>query len=817
MAQAIHSGEVLARNSLQPLLAQVLTATIELQGAHLGCVHLYDPAARDLTMVAQQGFSQDLLYSFESGADYRTIWNRAMEKRGRIVVEDMRAEPDFAPQPSAAGATYLAAQCTPLFTQSGEPLGAISTFVREPRVWRAEDFRFSDLYARLVADLLEDQRTQQALAASEASFYSLLQRLPAAVYTCDRAGRVAFFNDAAVELWGRTPGPDRDQWCGSFKMYHPDGTPLALEMCPMATALKEGRALSGQVVVERPDGTRRLVHAYPRPLYDNSGSIAGAVNLILDITDHKLTQDALRESEDRFRRYFELGLIGMATTSPMKGITEVNDELCRILGYEREELLRKTWAELTHPDDLTADLAQFNRVLAGQLDGYVVDKRWIRKDGQIIDSIMAAKCLRRPDGTVEYFVGLVQDITARKRAEAETESLKDALAGELSVMTHLHDFSTRLQAGTEIQPLLEEVLFAVIAIQKADFGTLQRYNPEQKTLEIMAQRGFQQDFLEHFVEVQDETSACGRAMNQRKRVVIEDVQDDPGFAPHRIIAASAGFRAVQSTPLLGRNGEMLGMISTHFREPHAPSERELRWTDLYAVHAAQIIEREKNQVALFRYQQELRTLSARLIEAQEIQSRHLARELHDVFSQKLAGIGIQMAVVAQRSSESPAALRGRLRRLTEQIGGLAKDIHDIARQLHPAILYDLGLEAALKNECLVFAEQHGIPTEFDPIDVPRNVPHDVALCLYRVAQECLRNVATHANATSARVSLSADQGEIALQIVDGGDGFDVNKSKGAGLGLISMDERVRLVNGTFSVSSQPAKGTIVSVRVPLAE
>lgn len=814
MAQAIHSGEVLARTGLHPVLAEVLAATVEIQGAHLGCLHLYDPAARALRMVAQHGFTKDLLYSVDSGADHKTICNRAMEQRIRIVIEDFRADPDFALHSSAGGAMYLAAQCTPLFSQSGEPLGAISTFVREPRVWCAEDFRFSDLYARLLADLLENQRTQQALAASEARFYSLLQSLPAAVYTCDRTGRVALFNDAAVELWGRTPAPDRDQWCGSFKMYDPDGTPLALEMCPMATALKEGRALSGEVVIERPDGTRRLVHAYPRPLYDNSGSIAGAVNLILDITDQKITQDALRESEDRFRRYFELGLIGMATTSPTKGILDVNDELCRILGYERDELLRKTWAELTHPDDLTADVAQFNRVLAGELDGYTLDKRWIRKDGQVIDSIMAAKCLRRLDGTVDYFVGLVQDITARKRAEAETESLKDALAGELSVMTHLHDFSTRLQAGTEIQPLLEEVLSAVMAIQKADFGTLQRCKPEQKTLEIMAQRGFEEDFLEHFAEVRDETSACGRAMKQRKRVVIEDVEDDPGFEPHRAIAASAGFRAVQSTPLLGRNDEMLGMISTHFREPRAPSERELRWTDLYAVHAAQIIEREKNQLALFHYQQELRTLSARLIEAQEIQSRHLARELHDAFSQKLAVMGIEMAALAQRSSESATVLPGRLTRLTEQIGGLAKDIHDISRQLHPAILYDLGLEAALKNECLVFAEQRGIPTEFDAINIPRKVPEDVALCLYRVAQECLRNVAAHANATSARVSLSADMGEIAMEIVDGGDGFDVNKSKGVGLGLISMDERVRLVNGTFSVSSQPGKGTIVSVRVP---
>src|SRR4029077_17842489 len=145
--------------------------------------------------------------------------------------------------------------------------------------------------------------------------------------------------------------------------------------------------------------------------------------LFNDITERKRVEEALRESEERFRRYFDLGLVGMAITSPTKGCLEVNDELCRILGYRREELLRLTWAELTHPDDLAADVANFNRVLAGQIDGYSIDKRWIRKDGRIIASIMAAKCVRRANGTVDYFVGLVQDITERKRAEEEQRKL----------------------------------------------------------------------------------------------------------------------------------------------------------------------------------------------------------------------------------------------------------------------------------------------------------------------------------------------------------------------------------------------------------
>ncbi|HEY2615497.1 MAG TPA: PAS domain S-box protein [Chthoniobacterales bacterium] len=139
-------------------------------------------------------------------------------------------------------------------------------------------------------------------------------------------------------------------------------------------------------------------------------------------------EEALRTSEGQFRRYFELGLIGMALTSLTKGIIEVNDELCRILGYTREELLQKTWAEMTHPDDLAADVAQFERVMAGQSDGYSLEKRWVRKDGEIIHSVMSARCERRADGSIDYLIGLVLDITELKKAEAELRRSEAYLA-----------------------------------------------------------------------------------------------------------------------------------------------------------------------------------------------------------------------------------------------------------------------------------------------------------------------------------------------------------------------------------------------------
>jgi len=136
------------------------------------------------------------------------------------------------------------------------------------------------------------------------------------------------------------------------------------------------------------------------------------------MTDGQQVEGALNQSEARFRSYFELGLIGMASTSPTKGILRLTTSCVKSWDMRGLNFCRRTWPEITHPDDLPADELQFNRVMAGEIDGYTLDKRWIRKDGAIIDSLMAAKCLRRADGSVDYFVGLVLDTTERKRAEA---------------------------------------------------------------------------------------------------------------------------------------------------------------------------------------------------------------------------------------------------------------------------------------------------------------------------------------------------------------------------------------------------------------
>jgi signal transduction histidine kinase len=219
------------------------------------------------------------------------------------------------------------------------------------------------------------------------------------------------------------------------------------------------------------------------------------------------------------------------------------------------------------------------------------------------------------------------------------------------------------------------------------------------------------------------------------------------------------------------------------------------------------------------YQAELQSLSASLIEARESGNRELARELHDAVSQKLAVLRIEVSTLLQSLAKRiPAPVLGRLEALGQAIGALAEDVHRMSRHLHPAVLEDLGLEAALRAEFEVLSQQSGIPVDFTAASLPPAIPKDMALCIYRVTQEALNNISKYANARDVTASLTGDKDGITLLIEDRGNGFDVEAVKRKGsLGLISMEERVRVVNGKFSIDSKPGVGTSISVWVPSGE
>jgi PAS domain S-box-containing protein len=196
------------------------------------------------------------------------------------------------------------------------------------------------------------------------------------------------------------------------------------------------------------------------------------------------------------------------------------------------------------------------------------------------------------------------DITDRKRAQEALQGAEARLSAELQAMSRLQLLGSLLLDIPDLESALKEVLSAAISMLGAAMGTIQLYRPQTQTLEIVTQQGFSEEFLAYFHSLKcDDSTASGRAAKHGKRIVVQNAYLDPAFAAGRPLLTSAGIRAWQSTPLFGRDGQLLGVLSTHFREPHYPLDRELRMLDLYARQAVSFIERLHIEAAL-REQQE---------------------------------------------------------------------------------------------------------------------------------------------------------------------------------------------------------------------
>ncbi len=221
---------------------------------------------------------------------------------------------------------------------------------------------------------------------------------------------------------------------------------------------------------------------------------------------------------------------------------------------------------------------------------------------------------------------------------------------------------------------------------------------------------------------------------------------------------------------------------------------------------------------LKRTQEELTGLAGRILSVEEEERRRIGRELHDSLGQQLAMLAMEAARLERACGSLPAAISQGLRGLRERIDKVSDDLHELARQLHPSMVVQLGLAPALKSLCEEFSRHRGMAVKCAVAAVPKALPHGVSLCLYRIVQEALLNVAKHAGATRVEVTVRGSGRGLLLRIRDFGKGFDAARETARrGLGLFTMEERAREVGGTFRVRSAPGQGTEVEVRVPSGE
>jgi len=263
--------------------------------------------------------------------------------------------------------------------------------------------------------LLED-----SLQKSKDRFQLLMENIPAALYTCDAQGRITLYNQAAADLWGRHPELGKDFYCGSLKIFYPDGiTPMPLDSCPMALTLKEGQAVKGkEIVIERPDGKRIHVQVYPVPLLDNAGKVLGAVNMLMDISESKIAENKLAY----------LAAIVHSSSDPIIGITldgivtSWNEAAERVFGYSMDEMVGETLFKIIPEDLLEEEYLLFERLKKGEMLTHVETKRRT-KEQSILDVSVTLSPIKNNEGYIIGASKILRDITAQK---IQDEALRES-------------------------------------------------------------------------------------------------------------------------------------------------------------------------------------------------------------------------------------------------------------------------------------------------------------------------------------------------------------------------------------------------------
>ena len=327
----------------------------------------------------------------------------------------------------------------------------------------------------------------------------------------------------------------------------------------------------GEFVLSKPDGTLFPVAV---EMARTGGNVALWRCAVTDITTRKAAEEALREtaalraSEERYRGLAEQVVDGIFVTDAQGRYVDANQVACDLLGYTLAELKELTVADVISSEEMPRLPDQFRRLERGE----IVRNEWRlkRKDGSIFTGELAARQL--PDGRLQ---AAVRDVTERKESE--------------EVQRRLHQLAI-LPLKNNLEEMFGVIVETAILIAHADFGNLQLPDADSSRLRIVAQRGFPQWWIDYWQNVPEGRGVCGSAYKRGERIIVEDAEQSAIFTAADLdMQRKAGVRSVQSTPLVSRSGKFVGMLSTHFTEPHRPDERTLQKLDVLAREAADII------------------------------------------------------------------------------------------------------------------------------------------------------------------------------------------------------------------------------------
>jgi PAS domain S-box-containing protein len=263
------------------------------------------------------------------------------------------------------------------------------------------------------------RRAAKAFIRGDRHFREVLEALPVAIYTTDAAGRITFHNEAAAAFWGHRPELNEHRWCGSWKLFRADGSPLPHDECPMAVALKEGRAVRDvEAVAERPDGSRVPFLPFPTPLFDASGALVGAVNMLMDLTDRKRAESY----EQRLAAIIESSDDAIVSKNLSGIITSWNRGAERLFGYAAEEVVGQSITIVIPPDRRDEETLVLDRIRRGErIEHFETVRR--RKDGGLVEISLTVSPVKDGTGRIVGASKIARDIAERRRAQEQQELL----------------------------------------------------------------------------------------------------------------------------------------------------------------------------------------------------------------------------------------------------------------------------------------------------------------------------------------------------------------------------------------------------------
>ncbi|MDH5194812.1 MAG: PAS domain S-box protein [Nitrospira sp.] len=527
-----------------------------------------------------------------------------------------------------------------------------------------------------------------------------------------------------------------------------------------------------------------------------------------DITDRKKAEDALRESEQRFHAIYDQTYEFIGLLTPDGTLVDVNQTALAFRGLQRSDVVGKLFWETPWWDISPALQERLKSAIAEAATGKFVPLRAQHRtqEGSIEEIDFSLTPITDRTGRVTEIIPEGRRITPLVMTLDQLRHTQETLERLVQKRTvSLMQLNEQLQAEITERKQAEEALqFAKFSIERAA-DAVYWVDPRARILGVN----------------EAASRMLGYSKDELCTMTVHDL--NPDFQADRWPEFWADTQRrgimVLETFHRAKNGQLIPIevsvnyLSYEGKEYHCAFVRNI--TERKRAEEALL----KNRRELESSQAQLQDLTAKLLTAQDSERQRIARDLHDDVSQRLAALTFDVASLQRQPPLLPELIGKALEPVREELTQLSDDLRQLAHQLHPSLLKHAGLRAALEEHIHQAMRRTGLHMTLTVKDVSDSLPLDLATCLFRVFQESLQNVAKHANATEVLVKLSGSTKGIGLSVRDNGTGFDFydKSSHQKGLGLISMRERLRMLNGFLNIHSRPADGTRVCAWIPSQE